>query len=99
MIIIIIIIIIFNSFINFIELGKIANDSEKPENSIVLYKQIRRLDKYYLTGMDLYAFLLKSSLNSVELNKLTHDCLSISQTSPISWCIVALNCDLKGNYI
>jgi hypothetical protein len=83
-------------FILIIELGKIANDFEKPENAIVLYKQIRRLDRYYLKGMDLYAFLLKTSLNSIELNKLTHDCLSISQTSPISWLIVALNCDLKG---
>ena len=62
------------------QLARVYSDSDKPEDAVVLFRKIRSADPEILDGMDKYAVSLKRLKAEVELVKLAHDTLAISQT-------------------
>ena len=88
-------------------LAKLYLDTDRLEDSAVIFKSIRLLDSNLIENMDVYAIVLRNlasnhSANGInqaetELVKLGHELLAISQESPISWLTVALYFDYKGD--
>ena len=70
--------------------------SIKYEQSYNYYKQIRRIDSLVTKDMDSLAMMLHYREDSLELNKLGHEMLAITNDSPIGWIVVSLYCDLKN---
>jgi anaphase-promoting complex subunit 7 len=88
-------------------LAKLYLDTDRLEDSAVVFKSIRLIDSNLLENMDIYAIVLRNLAGNhgsngvnhaeTELVKLGHDLLDISQESPISWLVVALYFDYKGD--
>jgi len=88
-------------------LAKLYLDTDRLEDSAVIFKSIRSLDSNIIESMDVYAIVLRNlasnhTVNGInqaetELVKLGHELLAISQESPVSWLVVALYFDYKGD--
>ena len=58
--------------------------------------QAQRLDPFCLDFMDVFASVIKSMGNELELNRLAHQLLSIDKSRPEPWNTVAMYTDMKG---
>ena len=52
-----------------------------------------------LDGMDSYASLIRAQQDTLRLNRLAHELLSVSTDRAEAWVAAALHCELKGEPI
>lgn len=60
------------------------------------FRKAQRLDPFCLDFMDVFASVIKSMGNELELNRLAHQLLSIDKSRPEPWNTVAMYTDMKG---
>lgn len=80
-----------------LQMAKNSLNAEKFDDSLSYFKQIRKVDQFYIDYLDQYGLLLVQISDEIELNKLAHDILGLSNEKPIGWLLVAMYCDFKGD--
>jgi tetratricopeptide (TPR) repeat protein len=76
--------------------ARMQSELNQKTSAIYTYKRIRALDPNCLDQMDEYAGLLRGEENVDELNRLTHELISVDANRAECWVAVALYSDLKG---
>ena len=86
-----------NNMYLLLQMAKNSLNAENFDDSLKIFKQIRRIDPLYIDYLDQYGLLLVQISDEIELNKLAHEILGLSNDKPIGWLLVAMYCDFKGD--
>lgn len=79
-------------------MAKAALDVGKIDEAYSLFKSIRKIDPLEINNMDRYAKVLMLKHEENELNRLSHDLMSIDKGHPATWLTVAAYCHLKEEH-
>jgi tetratricopeptide (TPR) repeat protein len=78
------------------QLARATFASERFDDSLKYFRQLRKVDPNQIDYLDQYGYLLLKARDESELNRLAHEVLAISGDRPEGWLIVAMYCELKG---
>lgn len=81
-----------------LNIGKLQQELMEYQEALYTFKKARITDEFNLKHMDLYALVLqqRGGPSTLELNKLVHELLAISEQRPEPWVAVALYSKAKG---
>eukprot|EP01038_Epipyxis_sp_PR26KG_P011855 gene11855-15861_t len=76
--------------------ASLLSDSQKLDQAMPFYRQIRRANNTIVKGMDIFGLILLQKEDDSELNRLTNEVLDSNMHHQNGWMLAAMYCEVKG---